>query len=73
MEDDVKALSKQELIDYIERVLPDDAMVTGFSTNAGDVFNISDDDQIFAPVTTYKETDFVDGIPDGTTHFLEVV
>ena len=68
-----KALSKAELIAYIEQNLPDDAKVLGYSSTAGDVFSLVEDNGIpvFTPIEEYFDQDEPE--LDSATHLLESV
>ena len=69
----MKALSKEELIAYIQKNLPDDAKVLGYSSMAGDVFSLEEDNEIpvFTPIEEYFEQDEPEF--GGATHLLEQV
>lgn len=68
-----KALTKAELIAYIEKNLPDDAKVLGYSNMAGEIFSLEEDNNIpvFTPIEEYFEEDEPEF--DGATHLLEQV
>ena len=68
----MKALTKAELIDYIERTLPEDAKVLGYSSMAGDFYELEQEDvSLFTPIENYAEEDQEDF--SGATHVLEQI
>ena len=67
-------MSKAEFIAMIERELPDDAQLVGFSTIGGEFFELAEASPLFSPVNEI----FTEGapmdeyVPENVTHVLEV-
>lgn len=73
----MKAISKQELIERIQKQLPDDAMIIGNSSMGGEFFELLSLDEdgygdVFFEITDDVREDMGDELPEGVTHVLEV-
>lgn len=74
----MKAISKAELIERIQEQLPDDAMIIGNSTMAGEFFELFDpEDSQGNPFFAIPDEEIADmleetDMPEGTTHILEI-